>query len=363
MKARFGKLNAISSMPLTNLQNVDKKHAFSCAQAGIVSINDLLNQHAIDDFSNRTGISALSAVDHIRKAEMACLEALFDFDGANIDAVSTMTVSELCLLSEKTIQQMSGVSHEVAHQIRGDATTLVACLDQKVAAELTVGQLIESRVFYDAFMENSVGDVWLVRENEMPGAPNAELAYTEDGMLVCPGGDRGAKREGSVIRQLNPLIVGNDNGNYLIEARMLFSGNDTNWGNYGVQAIVFRSQGDSPDNFLENCYKFQWSGNQPDLNTWSLEQRINGQWKHLVESKEYPLPNGRWYRMAVEANGPEIICKVNYEDGQGWREVIRHNIEHDQTIYSQGTVGIFCCWNYQPQYQLFDYYEVTKLNT
>ena len=356
------KLSVISSMPLVNLQNIDKKSAFSCAQAGIVSIGDLLNQHVIEEFSSRTGIGALSAVDHIRKAEMACLEALFDIDDAHISSLSSMTVSELCMLTENTIRQLSSVSHEVAHKLRQDATTLVACLDQSIASELTVGQLVESKVFYDPFIENNAGDVWLVRDNVMPGAINAELAYAEDGVLICPGGDRASAREGTVIRLLNPVIVGNNDGDYLIEARMLFSGSDTNWGNYGVQAIVFRSQGNTPDNFLENCYKFQWSGNQIDLNTWSLEQRVNNQWQHLVESRDHPLPDGHWYKMAVDANGPEIVCKVDYEDGQGWREVIRHSTLDDQTVYSNGTIGLFCCWNYRPQYQLVDSYEVRKLN-
>ena len=360
MNARLTKLNAIAAMPLTNLQNIDKKQAYSCAKAGIVSINDLLNLHAIDEFAQRTGIGALSAVDHIRKAEMACLEAPFDLDDGYTSSVNSMKLAELCTLSEKALRELTGVPSQIAHQIKEDASTLVACLDQKAASELTVAQLIESKVFYDSFMENRIGDIWLVRENEMPGSANAELAYTEDGMLVCPGGDRGTERQGTVTRLLNPTIVGSDDSHYQIEARMLYSGNETDWGKYGVQAIVFRSQSTSAETFLKNCYKFQWSGNQTDIDTWSLEQRVNNEWKHLVESKEHPLPFGRWYRMAVEAKGADIVCKVDFEDSQGWREIIRHNTRGDEVAFSNGTVGLFFCWNYRPQFQMIDYYEVRK---
>jgi hypothetical protein len=360
MNPRPYKLNAIASMPLTNLQNIDKKQAHSCAKAGIISINDLLNQHAIDEFAQRTGIGALSAVDHIRKAEMACLEAPFDLDVGYTTSLNLLRVSELCTLSEKALRELSGAPNNIIHQVKEDASTLVACLDQKVASELTLAQLLESKVFYDSFMENRIGDVWLVRENEMPGSENAELAYTEDGMLMCPGGDREGEQQGTVSRLFNPLFVGPDDSDYQIEARMLYSGNETDWGKYGVQAIVFRSQSIAPDDFLNNCYKFQWSGNQIDADTWSLEQRVNNEWKHLVESKEHPLPFGRWYRMAVETRGTDIICKVDFEDGQGWRDVIQHNTREDEVVFSNGTVGLFCCWNYRPQYQMIDYYEVRK---
>ena len=360
MNTRLSKLNVIATMPLTNLQNIDKKQAYSCAKAGIVSINDLLNLHAIEEFAQRTGMSALSAVDHIRKAEMACLEAPFDFGDGYASSMHSMKLAELCTLSEKALQELTGAPNQIAHQIRENASTLVACLDQKVASELTVAQLIESRVFYDSFMENRIGDIWLVRENEMPESVNAELAYVEDGVLMCPGGDRGSERQGTVSRLLNPIIVGSDDRDYQIEARMLYSGNATDWGKYGVQAIVFRSQGSSAENFLDNCYKFQWSGNDTDIDTWSLEQRVNNEWKHLVESKEHPLPFGRWYRMTVDAKGSDIVCKVDFEDNQGWREIIRHNTRNDAVVFSTGTVGLFCCWNYKPQLQMIDYYEVRK---
>ena len=360
MNTRLSKLNAIASMPLTNLQNIDKKQAYSYAKAGIVSINDLLNQYTVDEFSERTGISALSAVDHIRKAEMACLEAPFDFDASYTTSLNSMKFKELCTLSEKSLRELTGAPNQIAHQIKENALTLVACLDQQVASDLTLAQLMESRVFYDSFTENRIGDIWLLHENNMPGSVNAELAYTEDGMLMCPGGDRTGKQHGTVSRLLNPIFVGSDDRDYIIEARMLYSGNETDWGKYGVQAIVFRSQSTSPNDYLANCYKFQWSGNQIDINTWSLEQRVNSNWTHLVESKEHPLPFGRWYRMAVEAKGTDIVCRVNFEDGQGWHEIIRHNIQNDQVTFTNGTVGLLICWNYIPQFQMIDYYEVRK---
>jgi hypothetical protein len=362
MTGRASKLEAIASMPITSLQNIGKGQAESCAKAGVTIINDLLNHHTIDEFTQLAGINALSAVDHIRKAEMACLESSFtDLDGAYAP-LKSMTLTELSSSSEKELREISGASHHVAHQIKEDASTLVACLDQKFASELTLGVLVESRVFYDAFSENSIGDIWLVNENAMPGAVNAELAYTEDGLLVCPGGPRRSEREGTVIRMLNPMYVGADEGEYVIEARMLCSGNETEWGRYGVQAIVFRSQTTNPADLVRDCYKFQWSGNQADINTWSLERRVNGSWTHLVESKEHPLQYGHWYRMSVEANGPEIICKVDLEDGQGWQEIIRHNTQNDDVAFSNGTVGLFCCWNYEPQFQMVDYYEVRKIH-
>src|SRR6056297_2237873 len=140
---------------------------------------------------------------------------------------------------------------------------------------------------------------------------------------------------------------------------MYWTGNNTNWGTYGIQAKVFREQSNNPDNFTENCYKFQWDGNSSGR--WCIERRVNSSWTLLVVSTDNPIREDQWYKMKVIADSSDIQCLVNYEDGTGWKEIFNYDISGDGTKYYNGYAGLFMNWNYEPEAQAIDYYKVRSL--
>src|SRR6056297_2078678 len=223
---------------------------------------------------------------------------------------------------------------------------------------------VGNMLFSDNFNTNLIGTKWFTRDENMPGGSSPELASIKDtlgasGVLFAPGGKRDdhSNYNGDVNRLADTNAV--CGGDYEIEARMYWTGNNTNWGTYGIQAIVFREQSNNPDNFTENCYKFQWDGNSSGR--WCIERRVNSSWTLLVASTDNPIREDQWYKMKVIADSSDIQCLVNYEDGTGWKEIFNYDISGDGTKYYNGYAGLFMNWNYEPEAQAIDYYKVRSL--
>ncbi len=225
--------------------------------------------------------------------------------------------------------------------------------------------LVANMLFSDNFNTNLLGTKWFTRDICMPGGSSQELASIKDtlgatGVLFVPGGKRGdeANYNGNILRLADTIAV--SGGDYEIEARLYWTGNNTNYGSFGVQAIVFREQSNNPENFGQNCYKFQWDGNSSG--EWSLEINANGSWAHLEASSANPIREDQWYKMKIIADNSNIQCLVDYEDGAGWIEIFSRDISTDRSKFYDGYAGLFFGWNYEPEAQAIDYFEVRALN-
>jgi len=225
--------------------------------------------------------------------------------------------------------------------------------------------ILNNILFSDNFNTDLLGTKWFTRDVCMPAGSSPELAFIKDtlgatGVLFVPGGKRGdeANYNGNISRLADTIAV--SGGDYEIEARLYWTGNNTNWGSYGVQAIIFREQSNNPEIFGQNCYKFQWDGNSSGK--WCLERNVNGSWAHLEATSSNPIREGQWYKMKVIADSSNIQCLVDYEDGAGWIEIFSRDISTDGNKFYDGYAGLFFNWNYEPEAQAIDYYLVRSID-
>lgn len=206
--------------------------------------------------------------------------------------------------------------------------------------------------FHDSFDEDKHETWWVLQPDAIPGT-------VSDGKLQLAGYERTTSEPHTEnVRMVDTSFVSLSHGDYTVETRVKMTGNQTDWGSYGLIGVVFRSRSADLSNWLGSSYQFGWDGN--GSNKWFLQQRREGAgWSNLKPfSDTAPMEYGEWVKLRVIAQGSSIQCSVDLEDGEGWQVVFEHSIEEDDQPYYEGTVGLWSGWNYTPQNQYVDYFKV-----
>ncbi len=220
----------------------------------------------------------------------------------------------------------------------------------------TIDSIKFSEAGFDDPFDNDMNETWWsLVPDQIPGT-------VSEGLLTLQGHERGTTdpvTEG--FRMVDTSFISLSEGDYTIEARVKMTGNQTDFGRYGLLAIVFRSHSDNPSEWLSGSYQFGWDGNG-NTNKWILQQRGTGDGGGYSNVKPFsdvaPIEYDNWFRMRVVAQAGTIQCYVDLEDGEGWQQVFEHNIDDDSDPLYKGTVGIWSGWNYTPQKQYVDYFRV-----
>ena len=207
--------------------------------------------------------------------------------------------------------------------------------------------------FEDPFDNDMHETWWSLVSDQTPGT-------VSEGLLTLQGFDRITMDPLTEnVRMVDTSFISLSDSDYTIETRVKMTGNQTDFGAYGLFAIVFLSHSDDPSEWLRDSYQFGWDGNG-NTNKWFLQQRGTGGGYSNVEpdSDTAPIEYGEWFKMRVVTQAGTIQCYVDLEDGEGWQQVYEHGIDEDSHPLYKGTVGIWSGWNYTPQNQYVDYFRV-----